>query len=143
MLSASVQRSSPPLLTSPFEAIVSLPLARDFLRHLQARLGSMRSASRLPVNQPQLAVQAQLPHLYPDQFAAFQFALHADLRQKGHAVSHRHKSLDRLQCRKLNIHVQWSLVVPESLNYLLAVRRADNVRDERFLSKLLKAYLRL
>src|SRR5437588_1628113 len=88
------------------------------------------------MNQAQLAMDAQFLHRNTDQVAAGNFVFNADFGQEGDAISQRHKAFNGLQGGQFDSHVQGSFVFFEGLNDLVAIRRGDDMRDERFGSQL-------
>src|SRR5215470_17635884 len=102
---------------------------------------SVRETCALSIHQTQLSVQSQLTYGNSYQFAARQFTLHADFRDKSYTIPHDEEALDSLQCGQLNVHVQWSLVTAKCLDHFLAIRRRNDMGNKRLRAQLTDADL--
>jgi hypothetical protein len=93
----------------------------------------------LSVNQPELAMQAQLFYRNMDQLSAGEFTFHADLGQERDPVSHGYELLDGLQRGQLDVHVERGFKALERLDYFVAIGRGNVMRGKGFGAQLADA----
>jgi hypothetical protein len=124
------------------EPVASLALKGDGFRDFEKGAGRVRQVGILAIDEAQLAFQLQFPNGDAYELPAGDFIFHADLGQKSHAVSHRHKLFDGLQGREFEIHVQRCFVTFEELQNFLTVRRRNDMGNKRFGAELPNAYPR-
>ena len=88
------------------------------------------------MHQPQHPAHLQFVHRHTHQIPGLQLTGYRHLGNQRHAVAHGHKSLDGLDGRQLDAHVQRGPVALESLDHLAPQGRGHVVGDKGLLSQI-------
>ncbi len=94
------------------------------------------------MDQPQYALHFQLVHRDANQVASLQFARNGQVWNQRHAVAHRHKPLDGLDCGQFDAHIQRRAIALKRLNHFPAQRRGHIVRNEVLLAQIVDRHAR-
>ena len=123
------------------ETVLAFAVGGDRFGYLQKSSAGVGERGFFAVDEAELAVEADFSNGDADQFAAGQFALHADLRDECDAVAHREEAGDGLQGGKFDVHVEGRFVAAESFDDFLAVGGRDDVGYEHLGAQLADADL--
>ena len=120
---------------------MAFALGGDGFGYLEEGAAGVGEGGFFPVDEAELAVEADFSNGDADQFTAGQFALHADFRNQCYAVAHRDEARDGLQGGEFDVHVEGSFVAAEGFDDFFAVGGRDDVGYEDFGAQLADADL--